>query len=166
MDTMRRTKIVATLGPATDDPQVMAGMVRAGLDVARINFSHGTRDSQIRRIELVRQAARDALILAQAESEAPPSNTAFAAADLFLADAPEPKLPVSGADLMARGVAAGRPVGGALRTFQALWIRAGFPKEPEMLARLLEAAVAETARGEERKGGRGEAPSEGGAVPR
>ena len=38
MDTMRRTKIVATLGPATDDPQVMAGMVRAGLDVARINF--------------------------------------------------------------------------------------------------------------------------------
>src|SRR5450631_3830123 len=60
MDTMRRTKIVATLGPATDDPQVVAGMVRAGLDVARINFSHGTRDSQRRRVELVRQAARDA----------------------------------------------------------------------------------------------------------
>src|SRR5580658_6457416 len=60
MDTMRRTKIVATLGPATDDPQVVAGMVRAGLDVARINFSHGTRDSQRRRVELVRQAAREA----------------------------------------------------------------------------------------------------------
>src|ERR1700733_2657623 len=60
MDTMRRTKIVATLGPATDDPQVVAGMVRAGLDVARINFSHGTRESQIRRVELVRQAAREA----------------------------------------------------------------------------------------------------------
>ena len=60
MDTMRRTKIVATLGPATDDPQVVAGMVRAGLDVARINFSHGTRESQLRRVELVRQAARDA----------------------------------------------------------------------------------------------------------
>src|ERR1035441_9571819 len=57
---MRRTKIVATLGPATDDPQVVAGMVRAGLDVARINFSHGTRESQIRRVELVRQAAREA----------------------------------------------------------------------------------------------------------
>jgi poly(A) polymerase len=113
-----------------------------------------------------REAARDALILAQAESEAPPSNPAFAAADLFLADAPEPKLPVNGADLMARGVTAGRPVGRALRTFQALWIRAGFPKEPEMLARLLEAAVAETARGEERSGGRGGAPSEGGALPR
>src|SRR3984885_15461374 len=60
MDTMRRTKIVATLGPATDDPQVVAGMVRAGLDVARINFSHGTRESQIRRVELVRAAAREA----------------------------------------------------------------------------------------------------------
>src|ERR1700722_8982585 len=60
MDTMRRTKIVATLGPATDDPQVVAGMVQAGLDVARINFSHGTRDSQRRRVELVRAAAKQA----------------------------------------------------------------------------------------------------------
>ena len=59
-----------------------------------------------------REAARDALILAQAESEAPPSDAAFAAADRFLADAPEPKLPVSGADLIARGVAAGRPSDG------------------------------------------------------
>jgi pyruvate kinase len=57
MDTARRTKIVATLGPATDDPAVMAGMIEAGLDVARINFSHGTRDSQRRRVELVRAAA-------------------------------------------------------------------------------------------------------------
>jgi poly(A) polymerase len=93
-----------------------------------------------------REAARDALALAEAESGAPASGTAFASADRFLADTPEPKLPVSGADLMARGVAAGRPVGRALRAFQALWIRAGFPKEPEMLARLLEEAVAETAR--------------------
>src|SRR5579864_1643881 len=60
MDTQRRTKIVATLGPATDDPRVVADMVRAGLDVARINFSHGTRDSQRRRVEVVREAARQA----------------------------------------------------------------------------------------------------------
>ena len=60
MDTKRRTKIVATMGPATDDPQVVAGMVGAGLDVARINFSHGTRESQRRRVEMVRQAAREA----------------------------------------------------------------------------------------------------------
>ena len=43
----RRTKIVATLGPATDDPKVLADMVRAGVDVVRLNFSHGdTRRSR------------------------------------------------------------------------------------------------------------------------
>ncbi len=92
-----------------------------------------------------REAARDALALAQAESEASPADAAFASADRFLADTPEPKLPISGLDLIARGVAAGRPVGRALRAFQALWIRAGFPKEPETLARLLEEAVAASA---------------------
>jgi len=91
-----------------------------------------------------REAALDALMLAQAESGAAPSEAAFAAADRFLADLPEPKLPISGADLIARGVAAGRPVGLALRAFQALWIRAGFPKEPETLMRLIEAAVAQS----------------------
>jgi poly(A) polymerase len=95
-----------------------------------------------------REAARDALRLAQASSEALPSDEAFAAADRFLADAPEPRLPLSGADLIARGVRAGRPVGRALRAFQALWIRAGFPKEPETLARLIEQAVAQAARSE------------------
>ena len=43
---LRRTKIVATLGPATDDLAVLADMVRAGLDVARLNFSHGTGDDR------------------------------------------------------------------------------------------------------------------------
>jgi pyruvate kinase len=60
MDTLRRTKIVATLGPATDSPEVLAGMVAAGLDVARINFSHGTREAQRKRVEMVRHAARQA----------------------------------------------------------------------------------------------------------
>ncbi len=60
MDTTRRTKIVATLGPATDDLAVIADMVRYGLDVARINFSHGTRDSQRQRVEMLRAAAREA----------------------------------------------------------------------------------------------------------
>ena len=60
MDSSRRTKIVATLGPATDDDAVMAGMVQAGLDVARINFSHGTRDAQRRQVERVRAAAKAA----------------------------------------------------------------------------------------------------------
>ena len=56
MDTGRSTKIVATLGPATDAPGVIQEMVAAGVDVARINFSHGTRDAQRRRVEAVRAA--------------------------------------------------------------------------------------------------------------
>jgi poly(A) polymerase len=95
-----------------------------------------------------RGAARDGLALAEAESGLGPADAGFAAADRFLADAPEPKLPFSGADLIARGVARGRPVGQTLRAFQALWIRAGFPKEPETLARLIEEAVADAASGE------------------
>jgi len=57
---LRRTKIVATLGPATDDPTVLADMVRAGVDVVRLNFSHGAVADHERRIELVREAARQA----------------------------------------------------------------------------------------------------------
>jgi poly(A) polymerase len=90
-----------------------------------------------------REAARDALALAEAESGAPAGDAAFAAADRFLAETPEPKLPFSGADLIARGVPAGRPVGQTLRALEALWVRAGFPKEPETLARLLEQARGE-----------------------
>jgi pyruvate kinase len=54
---LRRTKIVATLGPATDEPGVLEEMMRAGLDVARINFSHGGKEEQRRRILAVRAAA-------------------------------------------------------------------------------------------------------------
>jgi pyruvate kinase len=60
MDTGRRTKIVATLGPATQDRSVIAAMVEAGLDVARINFSHGSRASQRAHVEAVRAAAQAA----------------------------------------------------------------------------------------------------------
>ena len=38
---MKKTKIICTLGPATDDDQVLADMIKAGMDVARFNFSHG-----------------------------------------------------------------------------------------------------------------------------
>jgi pyruvate kinase len=55
-----RTRIVATLGPATDRPGVVEAMLRAGLDVARINFSHGTADEHRRRIAAFRTAARAA----------------------------------------------------------------------------------------------------------
>jgi pyruvate kinase len=57
---LRRAKIVATLGPATDDPKVLADMVHAGVDVVRVNFSHGAHADHARRLELVRDAARRA----------------------------------------------------------------------------------------------------------
>jgi pyruvate kinase len=53
----RRTKIVATLGPATDNPEVLAAMVAAGLDVARLNLSHDTHERHRERAEQVRRAA-------------------------------------------------------------------------------------------------------------
>ncbi len=56
----RRTKIVATLGPASSDPKVLARMIEAGLDVVRMNFSHGTAAEHGKRVELVRAIARKA----------------------------------------------------------------------------------------------------------
>ena len=88
-----------------------------------------------------RRGALDALTLAQADSGASPGDPRFARAAAFLAGAEELTLPYSGADLMARGVSHGQRIGAALKTFQALWIRAGFPREPEALARLLDAAL-------------------------
>ncbi len=55
---LRSTKIVATLGPASSDPAVLERMVLAGVDVVRLNFSHGTADDHIRRAELVREVSR------------------------------------------------------------------------------------------------------------
>ena len=56
----RRTKIVATLGPSTDDPAVMDLLVAAGMDCARINCSHGTGEEQLARAEGVRAASERA----------------------------------------------------------------------------------------------------------
>ena len=55
----RRTKIVATLGPATDDPQVLKEIIGAGMDVARINFSHGEEEEHRARIEALRKASAE-----------------------------------------------------------------------------------------------------------
>jgi pyruvate kinase len=54
----RRTKIVATLGPATDEQHVLDDMIQAGMDVVRVNFSHGAHEDHIRRAETVRNRAR------------------------------------------------------------------------------------------------------------
>jgi pyruvate kinase len=53
----RRTKIVATLGPATDRPDVLEQLIRAGADVLRINFSHGSAKEQRARVATVREIA-------------------------------------------------------------------------------------------------------------
>jgi pyruvate kinase len=57
---VRRTKIVATIGPASDDPETLARLVEAGMDVARLNFAHGTPESQAATAERVREAANRA----------------------------------------------------------------------------------------------------------
>lgn len=55
----KRTKIVATLGPSTDDPEILGKMMRAGLDVARLNFSHGDLDQQSMRLAGLRKVAEE-----------------------------------------------------------------------------------------------------------
>ena len=54
----KRTKIVCTLGPATDNLAVLERLLRAGCDVVRVNFSHGTADDHRRRVEMIREASR------------------------------------------------------------------------------------------------------------
>jgi pyruvate kinase len=55
---LRRTKILTTLGPATDNPKVLAEMLRAGADVVRVNFSHGEAAHHAKRVQMVREAAQ------------------------------------------------------------------------------------------------------------
>ncbi len=55
----RRAKIVATLGPASSSESVFRELLRAGLDVARLNFSHGTHPEKLKLIEMVRKIARE-----------------------------------------------------------------------------------------------------------
>ena len=50
---LRATKIIATLGPASEKPEVLRDMIRAGVDVVRMNFSHGTVADHKARLDLV-----------------------------------------------------------------------------------------------------------------
>ncbi|MDD5594455.1 MAG: pyruvate kinase, partial [Candidatus Margulisbacteria bacterium] len=60
---MRKTKIVCTLGPACDDPKVLKKLIAAGMNVARLNLSHGTHDEQARRIDQIRSISQEIAIL-------------------------------------------------------------------------------------------------------
>ena len=57
---MRRTKIVCTIGPATQSPDMLSRLIRAGMDVARVNMSHGTQDYHAETIRNIRAAAQEA----------------------------------------------------------------------------------------------------------
>jgi pyruvate kinase len=55
---MRRAKIIATIGPGSETEETLEQLLRAGMDVARMNFSHGTHEEHAERISLVRKAAK------------------------------------------------------------------------------------------------------------
>ena len=56
----RKTKIVCTLGPSTDNEQTLKAMVEAGMNVARFNFSHGSHEEHLARLEMVRRVSKEA----------------------------------------------------------------------------------------------------------
>ncbi|MCC3244050.1 CCA tRNA nucleotidyltransferase [Methylocystis sp. WRRC1] len=87
------------------------------------------------------RAAADALALAFAESAAAPDDPQWLEAAKYLDETPAPAFPIRGADLIARGVAPGRELGAVLKSLQAQWIRAGFPRDPQAVMQLLEEAV-------------------------
>jgi poly(A) polymerase len=84
------------------------------------------------------RAAADALALAFAESGAAPDDPAWIEAARYLDETPAPEFPIRGADLIARGLRPGRDLGEALKALQAAWIRAGFPKDPAVLLKMLD----------------------------
>jgi poly(A) polymerase len=89
-----------------------------------------------------RQAVQDACIISQAQAR----DTSWQAAILMARDLPEPKLPVGGADLMARGMKAGKAVGEALADIEKNWIAAGFPEDAQAVDALVTAALAACAK--------------------
>lgn len=98
-------------------------------------------------------AIGDALKLMAAEAR-PEEAPAWRAAVVALARYADLKLPVSGEDFKKRGLKEGRAIGAALKRLQAQWIRAGFPREPGEIARLIDEAARDATR---RPGGEDEA---------
>ena len=118
------------------------------LSIARaVEAQHGASappslgDLRVLLFERGRQGARDAVAFAAIDAGAAGDIARFRSAFRFVSDTPQPRLPFSGADILARGIPAGQGVGAILKRLQALWIRAGFPREPDTLARLLDEAT-------------------------
>ena len=59
IDLKRRTKIVATIGPATESPEIIADLIRAGASTFRLNFSHGDHEEHSQRIKTIRNVAKN-----------------------------------------------------------------------------------------------------------
>ncbi|MDR1036436.1 MAG: pyruvate kinase [Deltaproteobacteria bacterium] len=59
LDSLRKTKIVATIGPSSSSPEVLGKMIDAGLNVARLNFSHGTHENHLEVIRTLRELSRE-----------------------------------------------------------------------------------------------------------
>jgi tRNA nucleotidyltransferase/poly(A) polymerase len=88
-----------------------------------------------------RRSVADALRLAHAESAAPADDSGWLEAARFVEEVPAPAFPIRGADLVARGIAPGKALGATLKSLQAKWIRAGFPRDPAIVRRLVEEAA-------------------------
>jgi pyruvate kinase len=56
---MRRTKIVCTIGPSSESPEVLRELIQNGMNVARMNFSHGTHEEHLKKIETIRLISRE-----------------------------------------------------------------------------------------------------------
>ena len=56
---MRRTKIVCTIGPACENEETIKEMILAGMNVARLNFSHNTTEDHLRRIQIIKKARKE-----------------------------------------------------------------------------------------------------------
>ncbi|HUU30174.1 MAG TPA: pyruvate kinase, partial [archaeon] len=53
----RKTKIICTIGPSSEKPEILHRMIQSGMDVARINFSHGDTEEHLAYLKAVREAA-------------------------------------------------------------------------------------------------------------
>ena len=56
---MRKTKIICTIGPASDNEETLVRMCKAGMNVARLNFSHGTHDEHQIKIDLIKKVREE-----------------------------------------------------------------------------------------------------------
>ena len=56
---MRKTKIICTIGPASESKEVLTAMCKAGMNVARLNFSHGTHEEQLAKIHMIKKVREE-----------------------------------------------------------------------------------------------------------